>query len=113
MRCEGTEACCNAGIIVRTIGGGAGTCRRVACAQAAEYCGEIMGGIVDELDKGSADVARLYEGPGVGADDGAGIAERLAELEERRSEVEALPAEFDEGAPGRQRGGQGAGIAPR
>ena len=34
------------------MGGGAGLCRRVACAQAAEYVGEIPGGIVDELDKG-------------------------------------------------------------
>ena len=36
-------------------------CRRVACAQAAEYVGEIPGGIVDKLDKGYANGAGLEE----------------------------------------------------
>ena len=43
---HGNETCDYAG------NWGAGLCRRVACAQAAEYVGEIPGGIVDELDKG-------------------------------------------------------------
>ena len=53
--------------------------RRLACAEAAEYSGEIPGGIVDELDKGFADVAGMDEEPGVGMDDGAGLAEGLAD----------------------------------
>ena len=53
--------------------------RRVACAKAAEYGGEIPGGIADELDKGFADGAGLDEEPGDGTDDGAGLAEGLAD----------------------------------
>ena len=40
-------------------------------------------------------------------DDDAGLADRLAEMEGRRSEVEALPAELNKGAAGRRRGRQG------
>ena len=40
-------------------------------------------GLPDELDKGSADGAGLYKGPGVGTDDGARLAKGLAELEKR------------------------------
>ena len=39
--------------------------QRFACAQVAEYGGEI-GRIVDELEKGSADGAGLDEGQGIG-----------------------------------------------
>ena len=42
------------------------------------------------MDKGSADGAGLDEGPGVGTDDGAGLAEVLLELEAPQSEVLAL-----------------------
>ena len=59
------------------------------------------------MDKGPADGAGLDEEPGVGTDDGAGLAEGLAESEERRPEVEARQAELDEGAGGRRRGRQG------
>ena len=49
------------------------------CAQADDYSGEIPGGVVDELEKGSVDGARLDEEPGVGMDDGARLAEGLAD----------------------------------
>ena len=57
------------------------------------------------MDKGPADGAGLDEEPG-GTDDGAGLAEGLAESEERRPQVEARQADLDEGAGGRQRGRQ-------
>ena len=63
--------------------------RRVACAEGADYDGEILGRIVDKLDKEFADGVGLDEEPGVGTDQGAGLAEGLAESEERRPEVEA------------------------
>ena len=56
-----------------------GVHRRVACAEAAEYGGEIPGGIVVELDKGFADGPGLDEEPGAGMDVGAGFAEGLAD----------------------------------
>ena len=62
---------------------------------------------MDELDKGPADGVGLDEGPVVRTDNSAGLAEGLAESEERRPEVEARQAELDEGAGGRQRGRQG------
>ena len=62
---------------------------------------------MDGLDKGPADGADLDEGPGVGTDDGAGLAEGLTESEERRPEVEAWQADLNEGAGGRRRGRQG------
>ena len=49
----------------RLTGGGTELRRRVACAQVAEYGGEI-GRIVDKLDKGSADGAGLDEGQDIG-----------------------------------------------
>ena len=45
-------------------------------------------------------------GTGIGTDDGAGRPKGLAELEGRRSEVEVLRAELDEGTAGRRRGRQ-------
>ena len=48
---------------------------RVACPEVAEYGREIPRGIVDELEKGLADGVEL----GVGMDDGAGLAEGLAD----------------------------------
>ena len=57
---------------------------------------------MDELDKGLADSVGLDEGPGVGLDNVAGLAERLVELEERQSKVEALRAKLNEGTSGRQ-----------
>ena len=53
--------------------------RQVACAEAAEYGGEIPAGIVDKLDKGFADGAGLDKEPGVGTDFGAVLAEGLAD----------------------------------
>ena len=44
----------------------------------------------------------LDEAPGVRTDDGAGLTKGLAELEERQSEIEALQADLNEGAAGRQ-----------
>ena len=40
------------------------------------------------MDKGPTHGAGLDEGPDVGTDDGAGLAEGLAESEERRPEVD-------------------------
>ena len=68
---------------------------------------------MEELDKGSADGTGLDEAQGVGLDGGVGLDEGLAEFEERRFEVEALQAKFDEGAAGRQRGRQGTRPAMR
>ena len=64
-------------------------------------------GNVEGLDKGPVDGAGLDEGPGVGTDNGAGLAEGLAESEERRPKVEARQADLDESAGGRRRGRQG------
>ena len=58
-------------------------------------------GLGDKLDTGLADGAGLREGQSVGTNDGRGLAEGLAELEERRSEVEAMRAELNEVAEGR------------
>ena len=57
---------------------------------------------MDGLDKSSADSVGLDEGPGVGTDDGAGLAEGLAESEEGQPEVEARQAKLDEGAEDRR-----------
>ena len=48
---------------------------RVACPEAAEYGGEILGGIVDELEQRLVDGVEL----GVMTDGGAGLAEGLAD----------------------------------
>ena len=64
-------------------------------------------------DKGSADGAGLDKGPGVGTDNGAGLAEVLAELEARQTEVEVLRADFNEGTAARQRGRHGTRPATR
>ena len=53
--------------------------RRVACAEAANYGGEIPGGIVEELEKEFTDGAGLDKEPGVGTDFGAVLAEGLAD----------------------------------
>ena len=53
--------------------------RQVAWAQAAKYGREIPGGILDELDKVWEDGPGLDEEPGVRTDDGAGLAEVLAD----------------------------------
>ena len=55
----------------------------------------------------------MDEGLSVGTDGSAGLAVGLVELGERRSEVEALRAELDEGAAGGWRGTQGARPAMR
>ena len=47
--------------------------------EAAEYSGEIPGGVVDELEKGSVEGAGLDEEPGVGTDDGVGLPDELAD----------------------------------
>ena len=59
------------------------------------------------MDKGPAAGAGLNEGPGVGTDNDAGLAESLAESEERWPKVKAQQAELDEGTRGRRRGRQG------
>ena len=59
---------------------------------------------MDGLDKSSADSVGLDEGPGVGTDDGAGLAEGIAESEEGQPEVEARQAKLDEGAGDRRQG---------
>ena len=64
----------------------------------------LVEGLGDKLDKGSVDGRGLDKGPGVGMDDGAGLTMGLVEIEKRRSEVEALRAEIDEGAMDRGRG---------
>ena len=69
--------------------------RHVCCPHGNDGPG-FAEGRADKLDKGSADGAGLDEGLGVGTDDGARLAEVLAELEARQSEVEALRAELDE-----------------
>ena len=73
----------------------------------------LSGGLAEKLDKGLADSAGMDEGPGVGTDDGAGLAKGHAELEERRSEVEALRAEIDKCAADRRQGTKGTRPATR
>ena len=55
----------------------------------------------------------MEERLGFRTDDGVGLAKELAELEKRRSKVEALQAELDEGAEGRRQGRQGTRLATR
>ena len=73
----------------------------------------LADGLADELDKGSMDGAGLDEGPGVGTDDGARLAEVLAELESRQSKIDALRAKLDEGTAARRRGRHGTRPATR